>query len=315
MNSTPVAARSMKDIAPEELLGYLEFHTIGDLRIHKDDLHRIFQNNALDTKKYLPQEIKPHDAYRRATKEAESAISIDYNGQKQKARLLVREVVADENLVERQLVREIVDGKNRRLAYDTVGKFILQRKSGIMDTSWDASYLDEYPYDDHIGQIHALFNEWTQYHTRATVTNIVRRMITGMNHVAIMPNGKATFIPKTQGLSLQSLQGMISDLKDYHQNGGESVIEIIPIIDTIEQRDMVEKRVELQMQNEANELLADFASLLDQDRVSEKVVKRYAGKVVELRDRLDEYEGLIHRKMDTIQDQLADAINRINKAI
>lgn len=310
MATAPAVARSMGDLGDEELLGFLEFHTVTNLRIHKDDLAGIFRQNMLDTKKVMPQEIKPHDAFRRATKEAESQISVDYNGAKHKARLMVREVVSDSNIVERHLVREIIDVKNRKLTHVTVGKFILQKKTGTMDTSVDLNYVDEYPYDQHIDQIQALFHDWTEYHTRETVSNIVRRVITSMNHVSIMPNGKATFIPKTQRTKLDALRGVIEDLKDYH-TGDQSIIEIIPIIDTVEQREMVEKRVEAQMSQEANILMADFATILDNDKLSVRVVKGYAQKVVALQEKLEEYEGLIHKKMDTLQNQLADALSKI----
>ncbi|WP_422661615.1 DUF6744 family protein (plasmid) [Paenibacillus sp. EC2-1] len=311
MTSTVAVARSLADVKSEELLGFLEFHTVSELRIHKDELETLFVNNNMNTKKFLPGKIKPHDAYRRATKKAESTIDIDYLGEKKKARLLVREVRSDQNIVIRHLVREIVDSKNEQLAYNPVGKFILNRKSDTMDISWDASYLDEYPYDQHVKQIKTLFIEWTEYHTRDTINNIVRRIISAMNHVAIMPNGKATFIPKTQRFALDSLIGLFEDLKSFHLNNGESVIEIIPIIDTVEQREMVQKRIEAEISNDANELLADFSDLLGEASLTPRLVKSYATKVTDLQIKLEEYEDLIHRKMGTIQNQLSDALSKI----
>lgn len=309
--SQMTAVRTNADIDSGELLGFLEFHSIGDLRIHKNQLGDIFDKNGLDSK-FLPREIKPHDAYRRATKQAQSTIDIDGDdGKKQKARLLVREVKTDNNMVIRHLVREIVNSKDEVLDYNTVGKFIFQRKSGTMDTSWSPDFLDEYPYDVLIEDIKNLFTDWTEFHTRETVSNMVRRIINDMNNVSIMPNGKATFIPRNQRHTLENLRGMIDDLEDYHQNGGESVMEVIPVIDTVDQREMVQKRVESQLSGEANQLLADFAELLKADTTSVKTVQRYAKRVVDLQDRLDEYETLIQRKMGVLSNQLSDALARI----
>jgi hypothetical protein len=308
------AVRTNADISTDELLGFLEFHTIGDLRIHKDQLGDIFDSNGLDNK-FLPREIKPHDAYRRATAKAQSTIEINGSGdKKQKARLLVREVKADDNMVVRHLVREIVDSQNEVLDYNTVGKFIFKRKSGTMDVSWSPDYLDEYEYDVLIEDIRSLFVDWTEYHTRDTVNNMVRRIINDMNHISVMPNGKATFIPRNQRHTLECVKGMIEDLEEYHNGEAESIIEIIPVIDTVDQREMVKKRAETQLSGEANQLLADFAELLGQDTTSVKTVQRYAKRVTELQDRLGEYEDLIHRKMDVLGNQLQDALTKIKRA-
>lgn len=304
------AVRSNAEIDASELLGFLEFHSIGELRIHKDELGTIFNKNGLDPK-FMPQEIKPHDAYRRATGKATSTVSIDFNGKPSEARLMVREVKADSNMVIRHLVRELVDKKNEQLGYATVGKFILQKKSGTMDISWDSSFLSEYEYDVLLADIQALYNEWTQFHTKDTVTNIVRRVVNDMNHVSIMPNGRATFIPRNQRATLENLRGVIDDLKDYHTGNTPSVMELIPMMDTSDQRDMVKRRAEMQLSEEANMLLADFADLLAKDTASVKTVQRYAKRVVDLQVRLGEYEDLIQNKMIVLSNQLQDAMKKI----
>ncbi|WP_421021291.1 DUF6744 family protein, partial [Klebsiella pneumoniae] len=154
-------------------------------------------------------------------------------------------------------------------------------------------------------------NEWTQFHTKDTVTNIVRRVVNDMNHVSIMPNGRATFIPRNQRSTLENLRGVIEDLKSYHTGNSESIIELIPMMDTSDQRDMVKRRAEMQLSEEANMLLADFADLLAKDTASVKTVQRYAKRVVDLQVRLGEYEDLIQNKMVVLSNQLQDAMKKI----
>ncbi|ABS83607.1 hypothetical protein 0305phi8-36p046 [Bacillus phage 0305phi8-36] len=301
------AVRSNADLQTSELLGFLEFHTISDLRIHKDDLGQIFARNSLDPK-FMPQEIKAHDAYRRATAKATSTVTIDFGGKPSEARLMVREVKSDGNMVIRHLVRELVDKKNEQLGYATVGKFILQKKTGTMDISWDSSFLTEYPYDVLLSDTQALYNEWMQFHTKDTVNNLVRRVVNDMNHVSIMPNGRATFIPRNQRNTLENLRGVIDDLEDYHTGTSKSIMEVIPMIDTSDQRDMVQRQVESQMSEEANQLLADFADLLGKGTASVKTVQRYAKRVVDLQDRASEYEDILDKKLVVLSNQLADAM-------
>jgi hypothetical protein len=314
MSNVAATARSMHDIDATELLGFLEFHGFGDLKIHKDELGKLFEKNMLPMS-YLPNKIHPADAYRRATAQAQSTIEIDHNGNRHKARLLVREVKSDSNMIIRHLVREIVNAQDERLEYDEVGRFVLDRKNNnVLNTSIMHSFSHEYPYADLMRQIQALYVEWSEYHTKDTVNNIVRRIIKDMNNVNLTPNGRATFIPKTQKNLLMGLQGLFEDLIPYQADGCESYIEIIPVIDTVEQRRTVEKRVEREITSEANELLADFANLLGQDqRPSVRIVKSYAKRVVELQEKLTEYEKLIHCKMTVIQDQLNDTLTRMRK--
>lgn len=310
---TTAVARSMADIQTSELLGFLEFHSITDLRIHKDDLGQIFEDNGLDKKRFLPDKIHPQDAFRRATKEIESTVNIQYgNNKDQKAKLLVREVKSDENMVIRHLVREVVNDKDERLDYNTIGRLILDRKAETISTDFQHQYLSEYPYDTLLATARTLYNEWLNYHTRETINNITRRVINAMHHVSIMPNGKATFIPRTQRITMDALAGMIRDLAPYHADKDKlSVIEIIPVIDTVEQRDMIAKRIESEIQSSANELLADFADLLSQDNVGVKAVRGYAERLTALTMKLEEYEDIVHQKMEVLHQQLSSAMSKV----
>src|SRR5690606_28101235 len=108
--------------------------------IHKQDLAQLFKKHNLSSG-FLPHEIKAHDAYRRATSRAQQQIYVKHNGGVYKARLLVREVKKDGQCVVRHLVRELIDEKNEKTVYNTVGKFILERQTEAMDISWDANFL------------------------------------------------------------------------------------------------------------------------------------------------------------------------------
>lgn len=311
MTQSITAVRSIKDLNNSEILGFLEFHSIADLRVHTDRLKELVQDVGLDPK-IAPDKIQPHDAYRRATKRAESSIEIKYNGKDAKAKLLVREFKTDQNVVVRHLVREVADEADEDFKFVTVGKFIFQRKSGTMEISWDNGYLSEYPYDSVMKDIANLYTEWTEYHTRDTISNIVRNVIQKLNHVAIMPNGKATFVPRNQRFTIEALQDLVHALKPYHQGNNESRMELIPVIDTIEQRNSIGQRAEEEIAKEADQLMADFAQLLGAESFDNvKVVQRFAERVTALQLRADEYVGLTNRKMEVLNNQLSDAMAKI----
>ncbi len=290
----------------------MEFHSIADLRIHHTDLANIFVQYGLP-QKLVPTKIKPHDAYRRATKSAESAIKIDRNGKQLKARLLVREVKSDSNLVIRHLVREVVDEKDVKLYHDTVGEMILDRKTNLLDTSVYHAFANEYPYDRLMNGVLVLYKDYCEYHNRETFNNIVRRLIDSMHNISILENGRATFIPRSKRSQLDAFVDVVADLAPYHTDSkSKSVVEIIPIIDTAEQRKMIADRIEQDIHMNVDDLMGNFIELLDGDRdVSLRSVQRYAQKFVLLDEKLNEYEEIVHQKMDVIRDQLSHAMSRI----
>jgi hypothetical protein len=115
------AVKQNGDINPDTLLGYLEFHSVADFKIRKADLAGLWSKHNLPHE-FLPGEIRPCDAFRRATTAAQGEVQANWNGSQYNALLLVREVKSDAGEIVRLLVREIVDSKNEVLDYGTAGK-------------------------------------------------------------------------------------------------------------------------------------------------------------------------------------------------
>ena len=114
---------------PDALLGYLEFHSVGDFKIRKADLAGLWSKHNLPHE-FLPGEIRPCDAFRRATTAAQGEVKANWSGSQYNARLLVREVKSDAGEIVRLLVREIVDSKNEVLDYGTAGKITFHTEYG-----------------------------------------------------------------------------------------------------------------------------------------------------------------------------------------
>jgi hypothetical protein len=305
MTQQATLVRDQSLVGSADLLGYLSFPAIEDVRIHKDDLGKLFDQYQL-SRSYLPHEIKPHDAFRRASKTLEGQIKIlDAFGHQQSARLLVREVLHDAKRIVRHLVREIVDSKNEVLDFATVGKIELDRTSTLVSVSWDTGYIAEYGYDTMLHQTQALYTDWTQYHTKDTVRNIVNRVITSTNPVTVQKGGRATFIPRNAENILFCLRDMVKELP----SSAPSSIEVLPLIDTVDTRDLIGRRAEESIKEEVHELMANFQSIIAAGgNVSRDLIKRYAQKFVTIRGRIEEYEVLIHGQMSSVGHLLRAAL-------
>lgn len=304
MTTSPMAVKSNKDLDPSLLLGHILFLSMDEVKIHKDDLGDLFKKHQISSS-FLPNEIKPHDAYRRATSRAQGAIEFTVNGKIQKARLLVRETRKDDNIVVRNLVRELLDEANADANYATVGKLTFDRKTEALNISWDTSYLGEYDYKKVLEDTQDLYNEWTQYHTRDTVRNIMNRVIKSMHPVSITSGGRAQFIPKVNQDLLYSVKAVVEELPS------KSLAEVIPMIDTADQRSLLTKNLEKEVLYEVDKLLEDFSQVLNGSTVRKSTVKRYAAMVVELQSKTQEYEGLLQSKMGVLNQQLAQALSKV----
>lgn len=304
MSNTPIAVRTNDQLDESLLLGHILFMTIDDLKIHKDDLASLFAKHNL-SKSFLPGEIKAHDAYRRASSKAASTIEIDYNGAKHKARLLVREVKKDQNGVVRHLIRELIDEKNVVTEYATVGKLNFDRKTELMDIGWDNNYLGEYDYKQVLEDTNALFLEWTQFHTKDTVRNIANKVVKSMHPVSIMQGGRAQFVPKINRDLLYNLKGLVAELP------GGSIAEVIPMVDTVDQRDLITKNLEREVLADVDSLLNDFTVILQNPTVRKGQVQRYASHFVALQEKTSKYEALLQSKMTVLQQQLMEALQKV----
>lgn len=307
MTQTPMAVKTNKDLDPSLLLGHILFLSMDEVKIHKDDLGNLFQKHQISST-FLPHEIKPHDAYRRATSKAQGPIEFTVGNKIHKARLLVRETKKDGKVVVRNLVRELLDEQNAEADYVTVGKLVFDRNNESLNISWDANYLGEYDYRKVLEDTQALYNEWTQYHTKDTVRNIMNRVIKSMHPVSITNGGRAQFVPKLNQDLLYSLKAVVEELP------GNSLAEIIPMIDTADQRKLITKNFEKEVLYDVDKLLEEFSQILKGTTVRKSTVKRYAAMVVELQGKTQEYENLLQSKMGIINEQLLQALSKVQSA-
>lgn len=310
------AVKTNKEIDMDSLLGYLEFHYIPDIKIHKNTLLNLFQNNNL-SEDFLPDQIRPVDAFRRATATGQGHIQVT-SSVSSEARLLVREVRSDSKGISRHLVRELIDSKNEVLEYITVGKMEYNRTFETMSTNMDLNYSGEYNYGQILNDIEQLYTEWTLYHTKDTVRTIIERVIKSMDPVSMMGRGKARFVPKTAFSELECLQGLIDDLGPYSVSataGDIPYLHIIPLVDTVEQRDLITTQLGHETIKEVDSLMSNFAQVLIRNgSLKMEVVKRYALNIIEVRDKVETYEKLMSAKMSVLQSQLSSALTRIAQA-
>ena len=319
--STIVAVTGI--LKDEDILGYLEFHQVPDMRVAKEDMNNLWNKHGLDVK-YLPAKIFPADAFRRATATANTGF-IEITSQKSdsdnpgtmisvkySARLLVREVVNDDNFIVRHLIREVVDSKNEVLFYHKVGAWRFDKKLKKVEDSVAKSLLTEYPYDNIVNGTTQLVDEFLNYHTRDTVRNLIMKVIRDSNPTPIMSRSQGKFIPKQHTQNLQGMKTLLEELGATYAPGSDCNMDLIPIVNTIEQRDMLNRKASMALKEEAENLIEEFAQIMTgKTEIKESVAKRLITNALTVKDRIKEYENLLNIRMNAIEDQLKHFVDNI----
>lgn len=299
-----------KDISEDMLLGYLFFYNLGTIKVSENDMKHIFRTVGLDSK-YL-RKISPVDAYRRATSKVKAKIEIMYNGEHRKAYMDTDEVRCNDDEIVRLVGRKVVDSKNKDMIYEKVGEMIYDRRTQDMtiNTIKDNS---EFNYNEALLSAKYRFNEWAQFHNRDTVRNIVVSMLKDMHPVNLLDTGLCKFIQKKAKDNLYKMQDFIRELNAFCVEG-QNVFEVIPIVDTIEQRRLVFNSTQKEVKEEMQTLQSELKEVLSKKAaLPSRTVTSYLTHYKDLKAKVTDYEELLGTYMTSIQEQIAEAINYVEE--
>lgn len=303
-------AKTNQDLDQNMILGYLAFYTLGEIKISEQELEGLFQKNNLPTR--FIKKISKADAFRRASSSANGTIEINFAGNtttKMKAKVEVDELRTDQTGIVRLMGRKVVDAANEELSYETVGRIEFDKSTRNMFVSVDPNkpnLLDEYDYQGVLDSINRTYQEWAVYHTKDTIKNLTVNITKQLFPVNLMPSGVAKFIPKSQKDYLFGLQGLIRDLSSF---GAGNLFEIIPVIDTDEQRELIERTASNDMREEMNAFVGELKEVITNKHIIPVgTAKTYVQKFNEMKNKIKEYEGLVGVYMQVLHAQLKTAL-------
>lgn len=300
--------KSNKDIDGNMLLGYLFFYNLGEMKLTEQQLEDAFNRNNVSTS--FIRKIGKADAFRRASSKTERSVVVNYNGEQRKALIDVDEVKSDSDGIIRIVGRKVVDAKNADIDYVKIGKINFVRSSEQVFTKLEPGYGMEYFYEDIMTGIKQRYTEWSTFHTKETVRNITNTILKSMHPVNLLDTGLCKFIPKTNKQLLYDLKDLINDLSQF---GAGNVFEIIPVIDTDEQRQLVGSAAEREVKNDLEEFVQELKDkLINQPSLSSKTVTSYVQRFKELSSKVNEYENLLGCYMQTLNQQIVQALDYVD---
>lgn len=298
-----------KDIPQEMLLGNLLFINLIDMKIPVTDLKNVFISNGIP-EKYV-RDISQADAFRRASASIKNR-SVIMNGESYKVN--VDEVRSDADGVKRIVGVKKIDSAKEDVSYESVAEIVFHRDTGSVSTM-------EMPFCPDVNVVHTLceevsdkYAEWSVYHNKDTVRNIINRIIQDTHPINLMPTGLCKFTPQSSASLLYSLKNALGDMSQYGQNNtNENIMEIIPIIDTKEQRDLVNKNFRMEISDELLGMVMELKDVLQKkQKISSRSAAAYVEKYKEYQSKIQDYESLLNVYAGSLHAQLQEVLQLID---
>lgn len=314
-----VLCKTNQEIPQDMLLGNLLFTNLIDMQIADSDLSAIFQKNSIP--EHYVKKISPSDAFRRASSSIKNRILyIAGSNGNDKVRVEIDEVKCDTDSIKRIIGIKKVDEINEDITYEAVGEIVFNRTGNTcvatpLMASTDVNYQ---PFRDLCDEVEDKYSEWSVYHNKDTIRNIINRIITDTHPVNLMPTGLCKFVPSSSTDLLYHLKEALTDMSLYRAKtalSGDNIMEIIPVIDTEEQRTLIEKNFTAEITEELFEFTQELKEVLSKKQtLSTRTATAYIEKFNILRNKAKEYESLLGIYVDSIYQQITDSLTLVDNS-
>ena len=307
-----VLYKTNKEIPQDMLLGNLAFISLADMRISDMDLLTVFiKNNIPDS--YI-RSISKADAFRRASSSIKTrVITIDNTP----VRVEIDEICCDSEKIKRIIGIKKIDSVKEDISYEPIGEILFNRNG---NTCVACPTIDPGRQNDHVtvsnlcAEVEDKYAEWSVYHNKDTIRNTINRIITDTHPINLMPTGLCKFIPVGKTDLLYSLKDALVDMGQYVLNSSkENIMEIIPVVDTMEQRDLVRKNFRMEISDELLGLVTELKEILNaKQKISSRSAASYLEKYKFYQDKINEYESLLNIYADSLHAQMKEVLDLIN---
>ena len=310
-----VLCKTNQEIPQDMLLGNLLFTNLIDMRIPVADLISIFQSNNIPDS-YV-RAISEADAFRRASSSIKNRILL-LNAATEKVRIEVDEVKSDYEGIKRIIGVKKVDEVAEDISYQPVGEIIFNRTNNLCTATplFAPGDVDYQAIRDLCDEVENKYQDWSIYHNKDTVRNIINRIISDTHPVNLMPTGLCKFIPQTSTDLLYNLKQALMEMQSYASTPtmSRNIMEIIPVIDTEEQRNLIEKNFTTEITDELFSFTQELKDVLQKKQVlSTRTANAYIEKFNILKAKAKEYESVLGIYVDSIYTEIKDSLDLVDQ--
>lgn len=312
-----VICQSNKDLPIEMTLGNLLFYSLSDMKIAESDLVNIFQSNKIP-ETYVRKISKP-DAFRRASSSIKNKTLYipDPNNLTSniKVKIEVDEVRSDSNGITRIVGKKSIDEKNESVSYDPVAELTYDRTADSYTYRLlDVNSATLQQYTDLCQEVQQNYSDWSVYHTKDTIRNTINRIITDTYPVNLTPTGLCKFVPRSHSDMLYSLKEALAEMNGYCKQGESNFMEIIPVINTDEQTELIKNASQLELKSTLFGFTQELKEvLLARQTLPARTVTSYLDRFKEMKSKVDDYENLLGNYLGFLKTQLTEAVTLVKE--
>jgi hypothetical protein len=265
-------------------IGWLFWYIISEGQTSTARTHEAFSRSGLPDKYRMP-DIRPVDAYRRASKSIEGRITLQDDV---KVELLVRDVWHDKNEVVRYLVVESRHTSGRRLDYDPDAAMLrFDHNYRTIDTDVRSSE----PYvADAVNEFIKNYNLYLNTYDGPAKRRTVRAVLNDLAATSLKDSGGVYLVPRQNEELMFQLISFINDLPDCKAYK-------MPVEDTVEARDMVHDVVT----NKAESILSEIRAALKADEVPEQIARQLLERARQVKREVVLYQEILKESIGTLE--------------
>ncbi|MDA8344967.1 MAG: hypothetical protein M0Z66_05735 [Thermaerobacter sp.] len=286
-------------------LGSLTWYTLREVEVTREQIRRGLQAAGLD-EKFTPKAVLPSDAFRRATSEVETTRLPQGDGTF--VNLLVREVHSDKDEILRHLVRETVDGGNRRLKYEQVAEIRLDKASNTCQT-YSLLTLSKQE-SEALDEARKRYDRYRDAYQSRHLREIVLDVLQEMNPVAVRPSGGVYFVPVEHDAQLGKLQSFVRAL------GNESDLWTMPVVDSADSRAVIRSSLGQEVEDTTQRVINEMGKLLQRKgEVSEADQRRALVELHRLQELTNQYRDILQDKLFEAQANIEVAERQVRSLL
>lgn len=304
--------QAIDNLPDEAFLGVLLWFSVSQADVNLKEAHDHLTSLGLNTSN-MRQVLRPVDAFRKSTREfAHKFKPVDGI----RSEIMVRPVGEDGDQAYRHLILEravVEGGKKRRVFYEKVGEVVFTRGtkkngeySGYRVESMRTTQNLGQPLTDaedqwltsHLADFQDRFDHLLHYMDSHAVRSFVRDYIGGLSGTCVKESGGLYFVRQDHADTVRKLGEWVRGLgSEFHQ---------LPLLNLVEQRQMIMSAFEDETIKEVERLMGEVANILsDPSRsVEERTYDSYGLKAAELSAKVKEYNTMLGARAERASTEI-----------
>ena len=290
---------------PDELtLGSIVWYSVADPQITYEEMVTVATTAGIDLD-LLPNRVAPSDAFRRACKEVDRKDKkpLPWNGTGKHYTFMVRHIVDNATEVERHLVFETIDKNGRKLGHEDVGILLFDKKASTIKWS---NLVDSVAYptlaalvEDQHTALEKAYQHNVKHIDPQGIRHAVRQQLGLLQAIQVRPRGGVYFVPVSESEGVEALKRFLGAF------GNESAFHALPLMDTTDQRGMIQNTFETSVHEESLALISELRKVKNtKKKLTKNQWQKYRTRFNELSRATSAYSDLVSDELDRAKTEL-----------